>query len=283
MITGGPARAPGEASPEAPASTISGSMPSSLARKLVPEWAKRAHQRTLDRRYAREATERNRRVSDASGLAVSGGPMCGLQYPSWAVENVADLVSKLTGSYESQLHAALRDWLDSDLSDVVDIGSSEGYYAVGLAVAKPNLQVVAYDLDPEARRRVSEMATLNSVADRIDIRAEATVPDLASLSRPGTAVLCDCEGAEFTLLDPTLVPWLREAPMIVELHDFADARITPALRERFSETHRITLVDEAVPDPSAYPRLTVLANSERARALDERRPCRMTWAVMNPR
>lgn len=228
------------------------------------------------------SAKRNAAFSAAHGLTVMRGPACGLRYPDAFAGSIHDLVPKLVGTYECELHEPLSAWVESRPRRFIDIGAAEGYFAVGIARAVPAIHVIAFEMDPVAQERLREMATVNGVVDRIDIRAEATTGELAALDARGAVVLCDCEGGEMDLLDPYAVPWLREVPIIVELHDFLDDRITPTLFDRFAGSHAITVVDEVTRDPGAESALDALPPRLRVGALDERRPTAMRWAVMWP-
>ncbi len=91
---------------------------------------------------------------------------------------------------------------------VVDIGAAEGYYAVGLARRLPRCRIVAFDIDPIARKMCRRLAKLNGVRDRVEVRGECDTTYLWTLP-PHSFVLSDCEGAEKTLLDPDRAPALK--------------------------------------------------------------------------
>ena len=95
--------------------------------------------------------------------------------------------------------------------------------------------------------------------------------------------MTDCEGCELALLDPELVPSLAQADLLVELHDFIDPRIWPAIRDRFHRTHDIRLVDSMLADCRRYPAFARSPPRDQRRAVDERRPVPMRWAVMYSR
>src|SRR5215207_138666 len=87
---------------------------------------------------ARSPWEKNRamRVAKsfvrANGLSVRRGPFAGMRYPREAVA-ATTVVPKLLGSFELELHPVLDEVLDRGCSTILNIGSAEGYYAVGLA------------------------------------------------------------------------------------------------------------------------------------------------------
>lgn len=60
----------------------------------------------------------------------------------------------------------------------------------------PKAKVFAFDIDSKARQLCSEMATLNSVGDRVIVEVECRIEQLEALSEKRTLGVCDCEGCE---------------------------------------------------------------------------------------
>ena len=233
-------------------------------------------------RYARFARRFIRRHS----LVVSGGPFAGMRYTRRTA--VGRIVAKLIGSYEQELHGALGEIIRSAPRTVVNIGSAEGYYAVGVARAIPELRVHAFETDAGRRALCEELARANGVADRIVLHGYCTADALAKLPDPADSVICDCEGLETEILLPDKAPWLRDARLLVELHDAFVPGITETLTARFAATHDVRLISETSRDPALYPALDGLAAREAQEALDEYRrdreghPMLMQWALMTP-
>jgi hypothetical protein len=228
-----------------------------------------------------------RRFIRGHGLIVSGGPFAGMRYTQRAA--VGRIVAKLVGSYESELHAPLEDLLRADPLRVVNIGSAEGYYAVGIARRAPRARVDAFEADPARRALCEELARENGVADRIVLHGSCDAGTLGRLPEPASLVVCDCEGLEGEILRPDLVPWLRTASLLVELHDGFVPGTTSALTARFAATHDLRLISEEPRDPARYQALAGFTESEAREALDEYRrdregrPLAMQWAVFTPR
>lgn len=221
------------------------------------------------------------------GLTVRGGPFEGLQYDPSAVGFAEILVGKLIGAYERELHPTIRSiQADEGIDTVVNIGCAEGFYAVGLARSAPRLRVHAYDLSPTMRRLCRGMAVRNGVAERIAIRARCDVDALRTLAGPRSLILADCEGCELELLRPDAVPGLREATVLVELHDFENPDTTSTILERFEATHSAEVITAEPrfivehPEPGELPGISPV---EHELALLEFRPNLMRWAVLRPR
>lgn len=217
------------------------------------------------------------------GLEVRHGPLEGLSYLPGLEATSGDLVAKLLGAYEAELHPTLERWIASGATRVLDVGSAEGYYAVGLAYAMPEAAVYAYDIDPDARARCAQLAALNGVMARVVIRGECTPESLNEHPESDVLLLSDCEGYERVLLDPAATDRLARWSILVELHEFLDLGITDVLDARFRSTHDIELIEGVLRDGAAYPELAEVPDRERRALLSENRPGAMRWMALTPR
>jgi len=217
-----------------------------------------------------------------SGVYVRGGPFKGMMY--WPVGApgywAGGLTSSLLGVYERELHASLAELVRQDYEQVINVGCAEGYYAVGLALRLPAARVFAFDTDGKARRLCQAMALVNGVSDRVVVEGECTVERIRDLTTKRSLIICDCEGCEVHLLRPDLAPGLAGCDILVELHDIFQPGITEKLLPRFAPTHEIKLLTTEPRDPAELQHLEYLSIEECRKALDERRPGSMQWAVM---
>lgn len=250
--------------------------------RLVPDAAKRAIDRHRSERFLAVVLPATDDYVRRHGLGVRRGPLTGLRYLPELVQTSGDLIAKLVGTYEQELHPALVDWISAPPETIVDIGCAEGTYAVGLAVAIPGTSVLAFDIDPAARELCRAMAELNVVAERVRVQGACTHDILNRLPLEHVSLFLDCEGCELKLLRPDLVPGMRRWSIIVELHDYFDPSITATIAERFSPTHDVQLVEGTGRDPAAVPELAGLDERARAAVLSEFRPAPMRWGVLTP-
>ena len=221
------------------------------------------------------------KLVDRYGAIVLNGPFKGMRYVSQSRGSV--LSPKLVGSYEAELQPFLEKFIARGYDTVIDVGCAEGYYAVGLLLRMGAARCVAFDLDLEAQGLCRKMAEMNGVLERLEIRGSCDTEALGAAIRQRAFILSDCEGAEEELLDPALVPNLRECDLLVELHDFIRPGVSESLKARFAATHQIEIVDQAERDSMSYHQLNFLGDRDRALALQEFRPGRMQWAVMTTR
>lgn len=257
----------------------------SIARRaaaaLAPDWVKRRHEAYITARYGKRVRELNRRFAVHHGLVVRRGPFEGLVYPESLVD-AGDLVAKIVGSYELELHRVIDEWIAREPRRVVNIGAAEGYFAVGFARALPGATVFAFEIDEATRGHCVELAEANGVAERVRVAGECTADDLEALGRDDSVVLCDCEGCELELIDPERVPALRAWEFLLELHDFVDPAISEVVPARFADTHRIELIPSRPRDNENPAELAELDSRERQLLLSERRPAPMEWAWIRP-
>lgn len=228
-----------------------------------------------------------RKFVDHHGLAVQDGPFRGMRYPRFAVGRGELVVAQLLGAYERELQPAITRVIEQRYDVIVDIGASDGYYAVGLALASPPSTVYAYEMNPFPARVCRALAEENGATDRVVMRGECRVDDLRALPNgPRTFVLCDCEGGELELMDPSAVPLLRRSALIVELHVQIVPGIEQMIVERFAPSHEIEIVETQCRYIAEYPRLLEVPGVsyiDRELGLSEFRPNPMKWAVMWPR
>lgn len=191
---------------------------------------------------------------------VQGGPFAGMRYVDEAIGSC--LVPKLIGFYEMELWPVVRQIIEARPDGVIDIGAAEGYYAVGLAWLLPHARVIAFEQSNRGRRALCEMAVLNDVEHRLDVRGRCEPSDLedavVSFRRP--IIICDVEGYEAILLDPKLVPSLKNSDVLVELHDLAVPGIGDCLRRRFSGTHDFIELWPVPRDVSQFPWRTLISD-----------------------
>ncbi len=216
-----------------------------------------------------------------NGLTVLHGPFAGMEYIDGLEDTVGDLIAKLTGVYERELHQVVSEWIAAGFAHVVDVGSAEGYYAVGFAHAMPRTVVHAYDISAVARERCLEMAERNGVQARLQMGGFCGHSDLEALPEEGVALLSDCEGGELELLDPARAERLHGWPILVELHDFVDPSITQTICERFTDSHDIQIIE--MEDRGEAPAEMDFATSAQKAMILKERPPGMRWAHLWPR
>ncbi len=184
------------------------------------------------------------------GHTVQTGPFKGMIYEGRPSEGTR--TARLLGCYEASLHPVLETIIARAPDLIIDIGSAEGYYAVGMAMRLPHARIFARDASPKAQTLCRQLARANGVETRVEIGGLFGHADFDICKTTKTVVICDIEGAEDALLDPTAAPGLLHTDILVECHPGTAKGVTALLTDRFSNTHRITQLDRHV-DDSALP------------------------------
>ncbi len=221
-------------------------------------------------------------ILDRHGPQVLSGPFAGMTYLTQSIGS--SFIPKLIGSYEQELHGILGQILACRYDIVADVGSAEGYYAVGLAMRLPGKpKIYAFDIDSKAQELCRLLSQKNGVEDQIVISGYCDPQRLEETLTGNALVVCDCEGYEVDLLQPTLAPSLKRTDILVELHDICKPGITPVILDRFRESHHIQLLDTVDRDASAYPAISFLEPEQQRVAVSEFRNGPQQWAFMTPK
>jgi hypothetical protein len=203
-------------------------------------------------------------------------------------------VPKSLGIYERELHCVILSLPQREILRIVNIGASDGYYAVGLARLLPRAHVIAFEMEPRGQKAIRHMAENNGVGDRVEVRGRCELAHLRAAldSTAKTLVLCDVEGFEDVLMDPAAVPTLRQDWLLVEIHDGKNPGVSERIRNRFLSTHDIQTIWQQKRTASDFAFSTSytrgLAPKHLTAAVDEGRPVRegvtpMSWFWMSPK
>jgi len=175
-----------------------------------------------------------------------------------AVGKANHLSPKLIGSYEPDVADFLGEQApEHDL--FVDLGSGEGFFCVGVARLSPS-RVIGFELNRYERRLSKRIAAANGV--EAETRGRVDHDGLNSLPPGRLLLLSDIEGLEEDLLDPVAVPRLKEATMIVEVHEQFRPDVVATLSERFGPTHHLEHFAAGEPRPEDYPELAAWDSDE---------------------
>jgi hypothetical protein len=220
-----------------------------------------------------------RQLIDAVGPRVQFGPFAGTLLAESTSWQDGDIVPKILGCYEEELHNSMQKAIERRPEVVINIGCAEGYYATGLARRLPDAYVYAFDTDSKARAACLSAARQNGVGERIDVRAECRAEDLIALvsGRRRVFVVCDCEGGEHELFNMHTLEFLSNTDLIIECHDFYVRDIRTTLSRKFSSSHDVDGIREGARDPAMFSLLRSLGTLERWLAVCEFRPEVMYW------
>jgi ribosomal protein L11 methylase PrmA len=203
--------------------------------------------------------------------------------------NILSQRAKFANSYQSnveirlELHPALKYAIERGPSTILNVGCADGFYAVGMAMRLSKATIFASDADPKAIRATMRNAELNGVAKQVVPIGIIHPGELDRYLKPFHSLLImDCEGAEFSLLNPKNDPVLSSVDMIVEVH--LKAGSSERLWRQFEKTHQYQrlyyLGRQGIADELThqYQRLHHLGRQGIA---DELRDNNQEWLVLN--
>lgn len=240
------------------------------------------HSRTISEILTRSAQAKVAEIAEQvimiTGRVVQAGPFKGMKLPEEASWGNGDILPKILGTYEQELHVSIETLIARQPEVVMNIGCAEGYYAVGLAKRMAGIQVNAYDSDMNALMLCGQSVKINA-AEMVSIGRDCHIrPDIRQLRDTKSLYVIDCEGAELEYVENP--ENFVNADLIIECHDFSGRNTPQILTERLSATHNITYVQEGPRDPSSIDLLRNLNALERYVAVMEFRPSPvMYWVV----
>lgn len=216
------------------------------------------------------------------GPTVSGGPCQGLTFIPRTFER--HLAPKLLGTYEQELHPVWDRILQQPYEQIMDVGCAEGYYAVGLARHFYNTPVHAFDTDWWARRTTRRMAEANDV-DNVHVHGACSMAWFAEYLHPHAFILSDCEGFEDELFNPVgaVAPRMATCDILIELHEGPAPGVTERLVNRFTDTHKHTLIPRHDRHLMDLPEMPFLTREEKQLALREHRRDDHKWLLLEAR
>lgn len=220
-------------------------------------------------------------MDQRDGTRVLSGPFKGMDYGVRASEGSRS--ARLIGAYEASLHPVIEAIIARAPQIIIDIGSAEGYYAVGLARRLPGARVLARDASDTAQALCRALAAANGVADRVEVGGLFAPGDFALCQSAPTVVICDIEGAEDGLLDPVAAPGLAAADILVECHPGMTPGVTARLAARFARSHKVTEIGRKLDDTGLPGWMEELSDLDRLIALWEWRAGPTPWLWMEKR
>lgn len=223
-------------------------------------------------------------------VRVLSGPFAGMRYLNTAT--FGPIAPKWLGSYEWEIQDVVSQCCDKRYQNIINVGSAEGYYSVGFAWRSPASHVLAFDINPFARREVTHLARMNDVADRVTVRSLFSCHLLDRFRQGKSLLIVDIEGAEMALLNPVNCSALKRFDILVELHETSQLggelkEIEKVLQERFGITHSIRQRFQTGREEWCATHKDIwssrLSKEEISRATNEFRICQQAWLWLETR
>ncbi|WP_146681602.1 hypothetical protein [Thioclava sp. F28-4] len=214
------------------------------------------------------------------------GPFSGMRLPHGGSWSDYDLGSKIIGSYESELFSSLEDAINWRPEAIVNIGASEGYYAVGLSRRIKTASVFAYDTDLESRHTLATCAKINNsdvqIIESLDL-SDANSYFYREIEKFSKILfVVDCEGCEIGLKNVPSNISVKSA-FIIEIHKKARPDMSSKLKDFLKESHTLVEIHQETKKVEDYDELDEFMPLLGAVVLDEFREYRMSWLVAWPK
>lgn len=221
-----------------------------------------------------------KKIISQTDHVVIDGPFKGLFYVHKAIGS--SFLHKLAGYYEAVLIPYIEEIKNLPIQHILDIGSAEGYYTTGFGRIFPNASISAFEMESQGRALIQEMYTLNNLKNPLLILNEANNVNIIPEIEDNTLLICDCEGAEKTILDISDKNLFSKILYgIIELHDEMVQGCKDSVIEYFSKTHNIEIVRFKPANPEDFTFLKYINDkSELYTLLRERGIQDQEWAIL---
>lgn len=220
-------------------------------------------------------------------LTVKYGPFAGMQYAT-AESFCSTLFPKLLGSYEKEVSFCIEKMIDSQPQYIIDIGSAEGYYSIGMAKALPESHVIAFEAEPYAQQLCSAMAKYNHVEDRISLHGKITSDEtLLKFPNQNTAIICDIKGFEKNILTKRVFEYFSNSFFLIEIHDNFSPYTSLCIQHACKNSHSAIIIpaleDSNKPIIYDYKEISCYSQNIKEVLLAEGRAAPMVWFFCQPK
>ena len=219
---------------------------------------------------------------------VSYGYFKGMKLPDSYWWSIRDRAPMLFGFYELEVLSYLASIRDSSYKYFIDIGAADGYYAVGVLVAKLFEHSYCFETNINGQEVIKLTSVLNNVSNRISVFGHAD-KDFYTLLPEGilekSVVLVDIEGGEFDLLDRNFFNIFSKSIVIVEMHPWLNLNKSANLQELIevaSSSHKHKVLNMSSRDLSGFPEVEKLNDNDRWLLCSEGRGQLMSWVFFEP-
>lgn len=236
--------------------------------------------------------ERQERISlevfDAAEGQVKYGPFAGLRLNRDTWWGKLDLGSQCLGLYEKELLDYIESLPQQQFSHFIDIGAADGYYAIGMLMAKKVEHCICFEQSVKGQETIQANWQRNQAPGQLQVFGEANEQSIATLP-PGVLadalVLIDIEGFEFQLLSPAFLERLKSCTVIIEIHNWVDDFLNSYARF-LRDADRWFTIEPIQPVERNSHHLTELrdmTDDNRLLMMSERRPCMMRFLQLTPK
>lgn len=247
----------------------------------------------IDRLLWRQETIRQRQerisleVFDRCKGIIQYGAFQGMKLSKETWWGKSDLGSQCLGLYEKEILDFIKNLTTHQYENFIDIGAADGYYGIGMLLAKKCKKSICFEISKEGRKTIQKNSIANGVAENIYIQSEASTQSIATISDAvfkNSLIMIDIEGSEFDLLNEKIFEKFSNSTILIEIHNWVDnfeKKYTALLKNSF--IHHIVEVIQRVERPILHlEELRDFTDDNRLLLISERRPCVMRFLKLTP-
>ena len=217
---------------------------------------------------------------------VQRGPFKGLKLNGNANTSRGTLGGKVLGVYEPEVMQEIADL--GPFEDVVNFGAADGYFSLGVLIGGLAKRSIAFEMTQKGREAVKDNAIQNGILEKVVIRGiadDSVGPQLEELQyKPETGLLlCDIEGAEFSVLSEKMLNDLKGTTIIIELHDRMmkeGLSLRKALIARLPKDAKHRILTSKPTQWVGIPDIEVMSDNDRALICSEGRKVLGEWLII---
>jgi len=223
-------------------------------------------------------------IAEKYDYTVVNGPFTGMKISPSLSWGSASLAGKILGTYECGVISTLDSFIKAQpYLNFINLGAADGYFSVAAARYSNVGFSYAFELISASHSSILKNARLNNVENKIIVKGAATIQSLLSLPAEhivNSLILCDIEGAEYSLFTDDLISFLSKSYLIIELHDPFSSRNNYFI-QRLMATFACSFIKQD-DFTSSVSQITQFTDFERALINMEGRHYEGVWCVCVP-
>jgi len=230
----------------------------------------------------------SRRLDNILKSTVAYGRFKGLKLSKKTWWGAPDKAAMLLGLYEVEILESLANVPETH-NIFIDLGAADGYYGVGVLVAKMFDYSYCFEITESGQRTIHENAYNNNVTDQIKINGIAKIDfykSIPSKHLDRCVLLVDIEGAEFDIFNEATFAAFKYSIIIVELHDWqlvdGDEKLK-RFKNLANKYFSITTLTTRSRDTSCFAELDNYSDDDRWLICSEGRGRKMNWLRLDPK
>lgn len=202
-----------------------------------------------------------------------------------------DLGAMCLGEYEKEVIEELKKEFQKSKGrkTFIDIGAADGYYAVGFLLSGLAEKSICFELSPAGRENIATNHALNNSPGTLEIHGDIFKDFEGVISTQelkNSIILIDIEGSEFNFLNKETLSLLKEAIIIIEIHNWIE-NFEHIYREFLINVSEYFQIEKIVPQPRNYNgferELRSYTDENRVLLFSESRPCQMRFLKLSPK